>query len=153
MSGLPTDRFCFEGFLPRRGGARRAALEALATEARTMVFFEAPHRTRDTLAAMAEAFGPDRPAAVCRELTKTWEQVRRGGLGELVEWAEHGVLGEVTLVVGGRTAATGADLASAVAQVLQRTAAGERLKDVCADVAGASGLSSRVLYAEALARR
>ncbi len=153
VSGLPTDRFCFEGFLPRRGGARRAALEALSTEARTMVFFEAPHRTGDTLAAMAEAFGPDRPAAVCRELTKTWEQVRRGGLGELVEWAEHGVLGEVTLVVGGRTAATGADLDSAVAQVLQRTAAGERLKDVCADVARASGLSTRVLYAEALARR
>ena len=101
VSGLPVDRFCFEGFLPRKAGERARRLADLAREQRTMVFFEAPHRTAATLAAMAEAFGADRAAAVCRELTKTHEEVRRGPLGELAGWAADGVRGEVTLVVAG----------------------------------------------------
>src|SRR3954469_10238271 len=104
VSGLPVDRFCFEGFLPRKAGERARRLAALAGEERTLVFFEAPHRTGSALSAMAEAFGPDRAAAVCRELTKTHEEVRRGGLGELAEWAASGVRGEVTIVVSGAVA-------------------------------------------------
>ena len=102
VSGLPVDRFCFEGFLPRKAGERARRLADLAAEQRTMVFFEAPHRTETALAAMAEAFGADRPAAVCRELTKTHEEVRRGPLADLVAWAADGVRGEVTVVVAGR---------------------------------------------------
>ena len=98
---LPTDRFCFEGFLPRKAGERGARLAALAAEARTMVFFEAPHRLVEMLADAASVLGGARPAAVCRELTKTYEEVRRGGLAELAEWAAGGVLGEITVVVGG----------------------------------------------------
>lgn len=153
VSGLPTDRFCFEGFLPRRAGERHRALEALADERRTMVFFEASRRVAETVAAMAQVFGPDRPGAVCRELTKTYEQVRRGSLAELGQWAADGVLGEVTLVVGGRPPAPGASLDDVVAQVLERVAAGERLADVCAERAAATGLAKRLLYAEAVARR
>src|SRR5690606_20355522 len=108
VSGLPSDRFCFEGFLPRKAGERARRLAALAAEERTMIFFEAPHRLRATLAAMAEAFGPDRPAAVCRELSKTYEEVRRGGLGELAEWAAGEVRGEITIVVGGHVPERGA---------------------------------------------
>ena len=104
VSGLPVDRFCFEGFLPRKAGERSRRLAELATEPRTMVFFEAPHRTEAALTAMAEAFGDDRAAAVCRELTKTHEEVRRGPLAELVAWAAEGVRGEVTLVVAGAPA-------------------------------------------------
>jgi 16S rRNA (cytidine1402-2'-O)-methyltransferase len=102
VSGLPVDRFCFEGFLPRKAGERGRALATLRDERRTMVFFEAPHRTEAALAAMAEAFGDDRRAAVCRELTKTHEEVRRAGLADLVTWAADGVRGEVTIVVEGR---------------------------------------------------
>src|SRR3954453_6860193 len=111
VSGLPVDRFCFEGFLPRKAGERGRRLAALAAERRTMVFFEAPHRTATALAAMAGAFGADRPAAVCRELTKTHEEVRRGPLSDLVTWAGEGVRGEVTIVVAGATpgAAIGTD--------------------------------------------
>ena len=104
VSGLPVDRFCFEGFAPRKAGERRACSARSRREPRTMVFFESPHRTAATLAAMAEAFGADRRGAVCRELTKTYEEVARGTLAELVAWAEgqeHGVRGEVTLVVAG----------------------------------------------------
>ena len=89
VSGLPVDRFCFEGFLPRKAGERSRRLDGLRDEPRTMVFFEAPHRTEATLAAMAEAFGPERAAAVCRELTKTHEEVRRGALADLVAWARR----------------------------------------------------------------
>jgi len=107
VSGLPVDRFCFEGFLPRKAGERSRRLAALAAEERTMVFFEAPHRTLAALSALTEAFGADRRAAVCRELTKTYEEVVRGGLGELVAWARDEVRGEVTLVVAGRPAGDG----------------------------------------------
>ena len=101
VSGLPVDRFCFEGFLPRKGGERGTRLAQLAAEPRTMVFFEAPHRIEASLRAMAESFGADRSAAVCRELTKTYEEVKRGGLGELADWAAEGVRGEITIVVSG----------------------------------------------------
>ncbi|HEX2419494.1 MAG TPA: 16S rRNA (cytidine(1402)-2'-O)-methyltransferase, partial [Micromonosporaceae bacterium] len=102
LSGLPCDRFCFEGFLPRRGGERRNRLAMLAAEERTLVFFEAPHRLAETLVDAVAAFGPDRAAAVCRELTKTHEEVRRDTLGVLAGWArESQVRGEITLVVGG----------------------------------------------------
>ena len=153
VSGMPVDRFCFEGFLPRRAGERARALGALAAERRTMVFFEAPHRVAETLAAMASAFGEDRPAAVCRELTKTYEEVVRGGLAELVEWAGGEVRGEITVVVAGAPERPGADLAEAVPAVLARVAAGERLKDACAAVAAATGVSKKALYDAALAAR
>ena len=101
VSGLPVDRFCFEGFLPRKPGERARRLAALDQEQRTLVFFEAPHRTHATLATMAEVLGGDRRGAVCRELTKTHEEVRRGPLADLVTWADAGVRGEVTIVVEG----------------------------------------------------
>ncbi len=151
VSGLPVDRFCFEGFLPRRAGARAGTLAGLADERRTMVFFEAPHRLADTLTAMGDAFGADRPAAVCRELTKTYEEVRRGRLAELVAWAAAGVRGEITLVVAGAAPAV-PDLESQLGGIRQRVAAGERLKDVCADVAARTGLSKKALYDAALVR-
>lgn len=152
VSGLPVDRFCFEGFPPRKPGERARALGELAREPRTMVFFEAPHRLDATLAAMAEAFGPDRPAAVCRELTKTYEEVRRGGLGELAEWAQGEVRGEITVVVGGAPPAT-VDLATAAAHVADLVAGGERLKDACRSVADATGLASKDLYNAVIAAR
>jgi 16S rRNA (cytidine1402-2'-O)-methyltransferase len=156
LSGLATDRFCFEGFLPRKDGERRRALEALAAEPRTMIFFEAPHRLPATLAAMAGCLGADRSAAVCRELTKTYEEVRREPLGELARWAgDHDVLGEVTLVVAGRPATPAAadEVDRLAAEVVRRAAAGERLKDAVAAVAAASGVGKNALYDAALAAR
>ncbi|MGI5214367.1 16S rRNA (cytidine(1402)-2'-O)-methyltransferase [Plantactinospora sp. CA-290183] len=150
LSGLPTDRFCFEGFLPRTGGPRRARLRALAAEERTLVFFEAPHRVAGTLVDLAEAFGADRPAALCRELTKTYEEVRRQPLGELADWAATGgPRGEITLVVGGapQVAATrpaDADLRAAVAE---REAAGTSRRDAITAVATEHGLRRRDVYA------
>lgn len=152
VSGLPTDRFAFEGFLPRKAGDRSRALLALAAERRTLVFFEAPSRIAETLAAAAEAFGPERPAAVCRELTKLYEEVRRGGLGELAEWASAGVRGEIVLVVAGAPEAAPSP-ENALAEVQVRVAAGDRLKDATREVAEATGLSARELYAAALAAR
>jgi 16S rRNA (cytidine1402-2'-O)-methyltransferase len=155
VSGLPTDRFCFEGFLPRTAGRRAAALADLAGERRTLIFFESPRRLAATLTALADAFGEDRPAAVCRELTKTYEEVRRGSLGELAAWAgEREPLGEITIVVGGRP--TGRrDLAqpeaagqvpALVAEVRSRVAAGLKLSRAVADVAAEAGVAKRSLY-------
>jgi len=152
VSGLPVDRFCFEGFAPRKPGERARALAALKDERRTMIFFEAPHRLDATLAAMAEAFGADRPAAVCRELTKTYEEVRRGGLAGLAAWAGDGVRGEITIGVGGAPAAV-SDPDEALRVIQERVAAGERLKDVAADVAASTGLSKKALYDAAVAAR
>lgn len=152
VSGLPVDRFCFEGFLPRKPGERARMLAGLADERRTMVFFEAPHRIDATLTAMAEAFGVDRTAAVCRELTKTYEEVKRGGLADLAAWAADGVRGEITIVVAG-AAPVVSDVGSQLDGIRHRVAAGERLKDVCADVAAATGLSKKALYDAALAAR
>lgn len=153
VSGLPVDRFCFEGFLPRRQGERERALADLVGEPRTMVFFEAPHRLAATLGSMAAVLGADRPAAVCRELTKTYEEVRRGGLAELARWAAEGVKGEITVVVAGRPSPAGVELADVVPQVLARTAAGERLKDVTRELAAQTGLSAKALYDAAVAVR
>jgi 16S rRNA (cytidine1402-2'-O)-methyltransferase len=147
VSGLPVHRFCFEGFLPRKAGDRRRLLDSLAAEQRTMVFFEAPHRLATTLADLADAFGPDRPAAVCRELTKTYEQVRRGPLGELAAWAQDEVRGEITLVVMGAVRdpeqIPAADLARAVAL---REVSGETRKAAIAAVATSLGVPRRVVY-------
>ncbi len=154
VSGLPVDRFCFEGFLPRKAGERARALAEVATERRTLVFFEAPHRLAVMLAALAEAFGDARRAAVCRELTKTYEEVVRGPLAELVAWA-HGVevRGEITVVVEGAGDAAPADPDELVRQVEQRIAAGARLKDAVAAVAGRHATSKRELYDAALRAR
>jgi 16S rRNA (cytidine1402-2'-O)-methyltransferase len=152
VSGLPVDRFCFDGFLPRKPGERARVLADVADERRTIVFFEAPHRLADTLAAMREAFGADRRAAVCRELTKTYEEVRRGTLTELAEWAEAGVKGEITIVVAGAERVA-PSLEDAVAGIRQRVDAGERLKDVAADVSAHTGLSKKALYDASLAAR
>jgi 16S rRNA (cytidine1402-2'-O)-methyltransferase len=143
VSGLPVDRFCFEGFLPRKAGERARRLAALADEERTMVFFEAPHRTEVALAAMAEAFGTDRPAAVCRELTKTYEEVRRGPLADLLEWDE--VRGEITIVVAGATRVE-ADISDAVAAVAALEAEGLSRKDAIAQAAKTLGLPKRDVY-------
>ncbi|WP_348102123.1 16S rRNA (cytidine(1402)-2'-O)-methyltransferase [Lapillicoccus sp.] len=152
VSGLPVDRFCFEGFLPRKPGERARALARLRDERRTMVFFEAPHRLATTLEAMADAYGPERRAAVCRELTKTYEEVRRGELAELASWAVEGVRGEVTVVVDGAPAVA-ARVEDVLPDIQARVAAGERLKAVCADLAASTGLSSKALYDAALRSR
>jgi 16S rRNA (cytidine1402-2'-O)-methyltransferase len=153
LSGLPTDRFCFEGFLPRKAGERSSALDALAAEPRTMVFFEAPHRLGAALTAMVQAFGADRRAAVCRELTKTYEEVRRGTLSELMSWAQDGeVRGEITVVVSGAPVVS-ADPRTLVAEVLQRVADGERLKDVTRELASRGGVPARELYELSVAAR
>jgi 16S rRNA (cytidine1402-2'-O)-methyltransferase len=147
VSGLPVDRFCFEGFLPRKPGERARRLAELATEPRTTVFFEAPHRTAATLAALADAFGAERRAAVCRELTKTHEEVVRGPLAELAAWAEDGVRGEVTLVVAGAVlAAPEATAADLVAEVATEEAAGATRKEAIRTVADRFGLPKRHVY-------
>jgi 16S rRNA (cytidine1402-2'-O)-methyltransferase len=147
LSGLPVDRFCFEGFLPRKAGERLTRLRESAGERRTLVFFEAPHRLDDTLAAMAEVFGADRRAAVCRELTKTYEEVKRGGLGELAAWAAEGVRGEITVVVeGAPEGAEELDAAELVRRVRVREEAGERRKEAIAAVAADAGLPKRDVF-------
>ncbi len=154
VSGLPTDRFCFEGFLPRKAGERARALAALAGEPRTVVVFEAPHRLAVLLAAMVEAFGADRPAAVCRELTKTHEEVRRGPLSALAAWAEVGpVRGEIVVVVGGAQPRVGVVDDALVADVLADLDAGARLKDAVAQAAARTGVPRRELYDAVVARR
>lgn len=148
VSGLPVDRFCFEGFLPRKAGERSRRLSGLAKEERTMVFFEAPHRTQAALEAMRDAFGDTRPAAVCRELTKTHEEVRRGPLAELVDWAADGVRGEVTIVV------TGADPSAEIADdpdslrqaVADLEAEGRSKKEAIAEAAKRAGVPKREVY-------
>jgi 16S rRNA (cytidine1402-2'-O)-methyltransferase len=150
VSGLPTDRFAFEGFLPRKG--RLPALRALASETRTLVFFESPHRIGDALRDLATAFGPDRPAAVCRELTKLYEEVVRGTVAELAERFADGTRGELVIVVGGAAPAS-ASLEDGVARVAVLVAEGSRLKDAAAEVADQTGLSRRDLYEAALRRR
>ncbi|GGH37981.1 16S rRNA (cytidine(1402)-2'-O)-methyltransferase [Microbacterium album] len=152
VAALPTDRFTFEGFVARKPGERRRAFEALAAEARTMVFFEAPTRVAQTLADMAAAFGDDRRAAVCRELTKLHEEVARGTLAELTAWAEAGVRGELVIVVAGASR-TAVPLADAVARVQQLVASGARLKEAAAEVSARTGHSSRELYQAVLAAR
>lgn len=148
LSGLPVDRFCFEGFLPRKAGERLGRLREVAEERRTLVYFEAPHRLDATLAAMAEVFGAERRAAVCRELTKTYEEVKRGPLGELAEWAAAGVRGEITVVVEGapEKGPEELDAEELVRRVRVREEAGERRKEAIAAVAVEAGLPKREVF-------
>jgi 16S rRNA (cytidine1402-2'-O)-methyltransferase len=147
VSGLPVDRFCFEGFLPRKPGQRRQRLRELGTEPRTMVFFEAPHRTADVLGDMTEIFGAERAGAVCRELTKTHEEVRRGTLAELAAWAEPGVRGEVTLVVGGASSGSQVrDDTEVAALVAAAVETGLSRRDAVDAVASDTGLPRRRVY-------
>jgi 16S rRNA (cytidine1402-2'-O)-methyltransferase len=148
LSGLPVDRFCFEGFLPRKAGERLSRLREVEGERRTMVYFEAPHRLDDTLAAMAEVFGDGRRAAVCRELTKTYEEIKRGPLGELAAWAAEGVRGEITVVVEGAPdkGAEELDAAELVRRVRVREEAGERRKEAIAAVAAEAGIPKRDVF-------
>ena len=152
VSGLPTDRFCFEGFLPRKAGERRARLAGLAAEQRTMVFFEAPHRLAAFLADASAVLGADRRAVVCRELTKTHEEVLRGTLAELAAWAAGEVRGEITVVIEG-AAASGGSLTDALASVRLATGTGKRLSEAVAEAALAHGVSRRELYDAALKDR
>lgn len=142
VSGLPADRFCFEGFAPRKQAARRGWLAALDSEARTCVFFESPRRLAECLADAVDVLGGQRRAAVCRELTKTHEEVIRGTLSELAQWAVDGVLGEITVVLGGATRS--ADVDTLVTEVEALTADGMGVKDACQRVVAAhSGAPSR----------
>jgi 16S rRNA (cytidine1402-2'-O)-methyltransferase len=150
VSGLPSDRFCFEGFLPPKGGKRSRRLAELAAQPRTMIFFESPRRLAATLADLAAALGRERRAVACRELTKTHEEIRRGTLDELAAWAAPGVRGEVTLVVAGAAGDAeqpGAqDLAAAVGEVAARVADGASRRDAIAAVAAERGLRRRTVY-------
>ncbi len=152
LSGLPCDRFCFEGFAPRKPGERAKWLGSLKGEPRTAVFFESPHRLASTLADAAEVLGPDRRAAVCRELTKTYEEVKRGTLPDLAAWAADGVKGEITVVLAGAPPRS-VSVADLVSEVSSRVAAGERLKSAAAEVAEAAGVSKKELYDAVLASR
>ena len=153
VSGLPTDRFTFEGFLPRKSSDRRSAFAALEREPRTMVFFESPHRIDESLADARDVLGDDRPAAVCRELTKMFEEVKRGTLGELAEWARDEVRGEIVVVIGGAATRASVSFEDALAEVARLTATGLGLKDASAQVADLTGLSKRDLYQGALGSR
>jgi len=152
VSGLASDRFCFEGFPPRKQGERRRWFGRLAAEQRTCVFFEAPHRLADALADAVAVLGADRQAAVCRELTKTYEEVRRGTLGELAGWSAGGVRGEITVVLGGAEVVE-SDPQELVGRVEQRAAGGVRLKDAVAEVAELAGVRKKELYDAVLAAR
>ncbi len=147
VSGLPSDRFCFEGFPPRKPGERARRLTELATEPRTMVFFEAPHRIAASLTAMSAAFGADRDAVVCRELTKTFEEIKRGRLGELAEWATGGLRGEITVVVAGApTLAVDASPAQLNERVAELINDGADKKTAIAAVAREVGFPKREVY-------
>lgn len=150
VSGLSTDRFCFEGFLPRKTGERTRAFEKLAHETRTMVFFESPHRIADSLQDAVKVFGADRPASVSRELTKKFEETKRGTLGELVDWAKD-QKGEMVLVIQGAEAKVW-DLDELVQEVVAMKEQGTGLKLAASSVAKAHGVSSSELYSLALKR-
>jgi 16S rRNA (cytidine1402-2'-O)-methyltransferase len=157
VSGLPVDRFCFEGFLPRRPGPRRARLAELADERRSMIFFEAPHRLRDFLVSARDCFGPERPGAICRELTKTYEEVVRGSLAELADWAEGQVRGEITVVIAGLDPALGgpaaADPTAALASVQRLLDEGAKPTAAVAEAARRHSVDRHELYQAFLAQR
>ena len=152
VSGLPTDRFTFEGFLPRKGGDRRKAFTALAGETRTMVFFESPHRILESLEDAASVLGADRQATVSRELTKKFEHTERGSLAELIEWAKGEPKGEMVIVIAGAVARE-VDAGSLVQQVLALAASGTGLKQAVAELASANGVSKSELYSLTLEAR
>jgi len=148
LSGLPSDRFCFEGFAPRTSGARKTWFENLANETRTIIMFEAPHRLPESLADAVTVFGPSRQGAICREMTKTYEEVIRGDLETLHNWAAATeILGEITLVIAGfdpdSRQFTEADL---IAEVLKQEAAGISRKEAIAEVARITGRAKREVF-------
>jgi len=145
VSGLPTDRFCFEGFLPRKSGQRKSRLARLKDEDRTMIFFEAPHRLSEFLSDAAATFGETRSAAICRELTKTYEQVIRAPLSDLLEWSNGEVRGEITIVISGSLPAP-PPLSELVTEVRSRIASGEKRSLAVASVASKYGVDRRSLY-------
>ncbi len=149
LSGLPTDRFTFEGFLPRASGARISTFEKLRHEERTMVFFEAPHRLGDCLGDVIKVFGATRGGAICREMTKHYEETIRGDLGNLSSWADtHEVLGEITLVIEGASKDSAAMSAKEmVARVFEYEGAGMDRKGAIASVAQEFGIAKRLVYA------
>ncbi|WP_417935206.1 16S rRNA (cytidine(1402)-2'-O)-methyltransferase [Glutamicibacter halophytocola] len=153
LSGLPTGRFTFEGFLPRKAGERRKRLESLLAEERTMVFFEAPHRLGDFLEGAVEAFGENRQAAVARELTKKFEEVRRDSLGALKQWSEDGVRGEIVVVIHGAEEAEPATVDELLPKVAALVEQGTRMKQAVAEVAEKFGVKKRDLYEAVLAER
>ena len=148
LSGLPTDRFCFEGFPPRTQGARSKWFNDLAQEERTLIFFEAPHRIVESLKDAGDAFGLDRIGAVCREMSKHYEEVVRGELSQLIEWAQSkDILGEITIVISGFDPGTREfDSAQLVQMVLNQESAGEGRKEAIAQVAKETGISKRVVF-------
>lgn len=145
VSGLPTDRFTFEGFMPRKDGERRTLFEELLRERRTMIFFESPHRLFDSLQVAAEVFGADRKASVSRELTKKFEHTERGTLAELAEWAKSDPKGEFVVVIAGAGELI-RDIHTLVEDVLALVEAGERLKDAVNQIAELSKVSKGELY-------
>ncbi|GAA4680226.1 16S rRNA (cytidine(1402)-2'-O)-methyltransferase [Gordonia humi] len=154
LSAMPSERFAFDGFAPRKSGARHDWLTSLRSEQRTVVFFESPHRLAQTLADAAEVLGADRRAAVCRELTKTYEEVRRGGLGELARWAADGVKGEITVVIAGAAEIDETvPLEALVTRAEELADSGVRLKDACAQVCAGTPFSKRDVYEAVLAGR
>ena len=154
LSGLHVGKFAFDGFAPRKSGVRRAWLESLITEERAVCFFESPHRIAATLAEAVEILGPNRRAAVARELTKIYEEVRRGTLAELAEWVAGGIKGEITCVIEGALPETRtSELPELIAQVNELVAGGERLKTACATVAAAHKVSKKELYDAVLRSR
>jgi len=145
VSGLPTDRFTFEGFMPRKDGERRTLFEELLRERRTMIFFESPHRLLESLQAAAEVFGAERKASVSRELTKKFEHTERGTLAELAEWAKSDPKGEFVVVIAGAAGAI-RDIHTLVEDVLTLVDSGERLKDAVNQIAELSKVSKSELY-------
>lgn len=155
LSGLPADRFCFEGFLPRKSGDRIRTLTHLLHEPRTMIFFEAPHRLEKTLNDMVDVFGPQRLAAVAREMTKTYEEVIRGSMSELKNWATGEIRGEITLVVAGSDSTAGSEvsLPELVELVGERVKEGQSTKDAAAAVALKFGRHKREVYEAVIAAK
>lgn len=153
VSGLAVDRFSFEGFLPRKSGERRKLLETLLHESRTMVFFEAPHRLAETLVDLEAVLGPERQAVICRELTKTYEEVIRGSVAELVAWSDREILGEITLVISGSDPLPESSATDWVAHVATRVELGESQRDAIAAVARELGVPKREVYDAVLASR
>jgi len=145
VSGLPTDRFTFEGFIARKDGERSSSFDALVAETRTMVFFESPHRILDSLVSASKVFGAERRASVSRELTKKFEHTERGSLAELIEWARTEPKGEMVLVLAGAGKASVA-IEALVGEVFKLVADGTRLKDAVAEIATHHGASKSALY-------
>lgn len=146
VSGLPVDRFSFEGFLPRKSGERRALCESLLHEQRTMVFFEAPHRLVEALADLEVVFGAQRQAVICRELTKTYEEVVRGSFAELILWSNREILGEITLVIAGAQPLPDTSPEEWVTLVQTRVEVGQTQRDAIAEVARELGVPKRDVY-------